>query len=41
MKCDSQETISTLRYASRAKRVRMNPVVQMVCIFALQNFFPY
>nr|XP_027194369.1 kinesin-like protein KIF12 [Dermatophagoides pteronyssinus] len=29
MKCDSQETISTLRYASRAKRVRMNPVVQM------------
>ncbi|KAI2796745.1 Kinesin- protein 12 [Blomia tropicalis] len=30
MKCDSQETISTLRYASRAKRVRMNPVVQML-----------
>ncbi|XP_046916795.2 kinesin-like protein KIF12 isoform X1 [Dermatophagoides farinae] len=29
LKCDSQETISTLRYASRAKRVRMNPVVQM------------
>lgn len=30
LKCDSQETINTLRYACRAKRVRMNPVVQMV-----------
>ncbi|KAH9389914.1 Kinesin- protein 12 [Tyrophagus putrescentiae] len=29
LKCDSQETINTLRYACRAKRVRMNPVVQM------------
>ncbi|KAF7489330.1 Kinesin-like protein KIF12 [Sarcoptes scabiei] len=29
LKCDAQETISTLRYASRAKRIRMNPIVQM------------